>query len=114
MSDIRFSQAAGAYGDALRAAESIIAKLSTGSGAPASDTKEAANSGFFDMVAKSLGDAAATGYKGEATTALGLSGKAGITDVVNAVNNAETALTTVVAIRDKVINAYQDIIKMQI
>jgi flagellar hook-basal body complex protein FliE len=37
-----------------------------------------------------------------------------MTDVVTAVADAETALNTVVAIRDRVINAYQDIIKMPV
>jgi len=43
-----------------------------------------------------------------------LAGKADITQVVTAVNDAETALSTVVAIRDRAITAYQDIIKMAI
>ena len=112
MTDIRFSQAASAYSDALRAAENIIAKVSNGTSGPA-ETASPRDS-FYNLMTKSLGSAIDTGYKGEATTTLGLSGKAGLTDVVNAVNDAETALNTVVAIRDKVIGAYQDIIKMQI
>ena len=43
-----------------------------------------------------------------------VAGKADLTDVVTAVSEAETALNTVVAIRDRVISAYQDIIKMPI
>ncbi len=41
-----------------------------------------------------------------------LNGKADLVDVVTSVQNAEMVLETVVAVRDKVIAAYQDIIKM--
>lgn len=113
MADVRFSQASGAYQDALRAAESILQKVSNSSGGPA-PAEAAPRESFYDLVTRSLGSAADTGYKSESLSTLGLNGKASITDVVNAVNEAETALNTVVAIRDKVIGAYQDIIKMQI
>jgi len=43
-----------------------------------------------------------------------LNGKADLVDVVTSVQNAEIVLETVVAVRDKVISAYQDIIKMPI
>lgn len=112
MVDVRFTQASGAYQQALRAAENILQKVSnsTQSEAEAPLPRDS----FYALMARSLGSAVETGYKGESTSILGLTGKASITDVVNAVNNAETTLKTVVAIRDKVINAYQDIIKMQI
>ena len=40
--------------------------------------------------------------------------QADIVDVVNAVNSAELTLDTVVAVRDKVIAAYQTIMQMPI
>lgn len=43
-----------------------------------------------------------------------LNGKGSLVDVVTSVQNAEMVLDTVVAVRDKVIAAYQDIIKMPI
>ncbi len=43
-----------------------------------------------------------------------LNGKADLVDIVTSVQNAEMVLETVVAVRDKVIAAYQDIIKMPI
>ena len=39
-------------------------------------------------------------------------GKAELVDVVTAVANAETTLETVVALRDRMISAYQDIMRM--
>ena len=50
--------------------------------------------------------------KGEAETLQAVTGKADLAAVTEAVTNAQVALQTVVAIRDKVIAAYQDIIKM--
>jgi len=41
-------------------------------------------------------------------------GQADIVDVVNAVNAAEITLDTVVAVRDKVVQAYQSIMNMPI
>jgi flagellar hook-basal body complex protein FliE len=43
-----------------------------------------------------------------------VAGQADIVDVVNAVNAAELSLDTVVAVRDKVIQAYQSIMQMPI
>jgi flagellar hook-basal body complex protein FliE len=48
-----------------------------------------------------------------ATQAVGVTG-GGLTQVVTAVSRAELALQTTVAVRDRVLQAYQDIIKMQI
>ena len=42
------------------------------------------------------------------------SGKVDLADLVTAISNAELTLNTVVAVRDKVIGAYQDIIRMPI
>jgi flagellar hook-basal body complex protein FliE len=44
----------------------------------------------------------------------GVAGKADVNDVVTAVTTAEVTLQTVVAIRDKVISAYQDILRMPV
>lgn len=111
MTDIRFSQAASAYKDALRAAERILQKTGT------TETSAVdANSGpsFLDMVGDSLKTAMNTGYKSEDISMRSLQGKADMTEVITAVANAEASLNTVVAIRDRVINAYQDIIKMPV
>lgn len=112
MSDVSFSRAAGAYNDALRAAQNILTKI--GSPESAGSTQATQGSSFLDMVGSALQGAASTGYKSEAMSMRALAGKADLTDVVTAVSEAETALNTVVAIRDRVINAYQEIIKMPI
>ncbi len=113
MTNINYAQATGAYQDALRAAERILERAGALS-AEAQAPQTTGGTSFMDMVGESLQSAAAKGYKSEAVAMQALSGKANLTDVVTAVTNAETALNTVVAIRDKVIGAYQDIIRMPI
>ena len=44
----------------------------------------------------------------------GIAKQAELADVITAVSNAEVTLQTVVAIRDRVIQAYQDIMRMPI
>jgi flagellar hook-basal body complex protein FliE len=106
-----FVNATNAYRDALRTAENILQKTTLPG---VEGTKTASGPSFLDMVGGALGASAQAGYNSESMAMKALTGKADLTDVVNAVANAETALNTVVAIRDKVINAYQDIIKMPI
>ncbi|MGC2856123.1 flagellar hook-basal body complex protein FliE [Novispirillum sp. DQ9] len=69
---------------------------------------------FADLVSGSLKKAVALGHRSEEMSLKGVAGEADLTDVVLAVNNAENALNTVVAVRDKVINAYQEIMRMPI
>ena len=69
---------------------------------------------FGDMLGDVLKGAVQTGKTAEAKTAGLVQGKGDLVDVVSAVNAAEMSLETVVAIRDKVIAAYQDILRMPI
>lgn len=52
--------------------------------------------------------------KGEAASMQAVTGNADLASVTQAVTDAQVALQTVVAVRDRVISAYQDIIKMPI
>ena len=47
-------------------------------------------------------------------TAKAVVGEADLVEVVTAVNSAEMALQTVVTVRDRVISAYQEILRMPI
>jgi flagellar hook-basal body complex protein FliE len=51
---------------------------------------------------------------GEHAALNGLIGKAGVQDVVEAVNAAELGLQKITAVRDRVIAAYQEIMRMPI
>lgn len=112
ISSTNMSSAVNAYQNALKVADRILKETSVNqSAAP----QRAADQGSFsELVGHALKSAAASGYKSEAISAKSLAGKADITDVVTAVSNAEMALNTVVVVRDRVISAYQDIIKMPI
>lgn len=69
---------------------------------------------FGDMVKDSAGKAIETIRAGEKASAQAVVGKADLTDVVAAVTEAEMTLQTVVAIRDKMMAAYQEIMRMSI
>ena len=52
--------------------------------------------------------------EGESMSIKGISGEADLTDVVSAVNSAEATLQLVTTPRDRMIQAYQEIIRMPI
>jgi flagellar hook-basal body complex protein FliE len=85
-----------------------------GTGQAGTGAGEAVGMNFGEMLKGALADAAQTMHAGEVAAAQGAAGQADIVNVVNAVNAAELTLNTVVAVRDKVIAAYQDILKMPI
>ena len=90
------------------------ARLGAGSEA-GSQTGAAQGAGSFtDALAHAVKDAVGTMHAGEVAASQGAAGQGDIVQVVNAVTAAELTLETVVAIRDKVISAYQDIMKMPI
>jgi flagellar hook-basal body complex protein FliE len=69
---------------------------------------------FGNMVEQMIGGAAGAMRSAETASAQQIAGKGDLVDVVTAIGAAEQALETVVAVRDKVVNAYQDIMRMQI
>lgn len=60
------------------------------------------------------GDFMATLREGEATTTAGLAGRADPQAVVEALAATELAVQTAVAVRDKVVEAYQEILRMPV
>jgi flagellar hook-basal body complex protein FliE len=75
---------------------------------------EAGGTGFGDMLAQAAGDLTQTLHQGEAASLQAVAGKADLNQVVMAVNNAEVTLQAVIAVRDRIISAYQDISKLSI
>lgn len=69
---------------------------------------------FGAMVTDYLSQAIDTGKAGEEMAKQSVQGQADMIDVVTAISAAETTLETVVAVRDKVIEAYESIIRMPI
>jgi flagellar hook-basal body complex protein FliE len=74
----------------------------------------AQDGGFGDLVRKAAEGAVDALKQGEQVSLQGVMGKADIAQVAAAVANADATLQTIVAVRDRVISAYQDIIKMAI
>ncbi|HEX6956636.1 MAG TPA: flagellar hook-basal body complex protein FliE [Ferrovibrio sp.] len=70
--------------------------------------------GFGELLKEALQNTVEASRQAEAESAKAVAGKADITSVVTAVSNAEMALDTVVAVRDRVITAYQEILRMPI
>lgn len=69
---------------------------------------------FSDFVKQTAVESIDTMRAGETASAAAVMGKASLTDVVEAVTAAELTLQTVVAVRDKMLQAYQDIMRMPI
>lgn len=69
---------------------------------------------FQDLVGETARNAVTTMRRGEAMSAAAVTGTADLADVVQAVNNAELTLQSVIAVRDRVMNAYQEILRMPI
>lgn len=79
------------------------------------DTAPAEGAGSFaETLAGFAQDSLSTMKKGEATSIAAAKGQADITDVVTSVQAAMRTLETVTAVRDKVIGAYQEIMRMPI
>jgi flagellar hook-basal body complex protein FliE len=66
------------------------------------------------MMKQVASDAIGSLKKGEATAISGIEGKASVQQVVEAVMKAQQTLQTVIAVRDKVVSAYQEISRMAI
>jgi flagellar hook-basal body complex protein FliE len=92
--------AAGAYAN--------IAKLVSNSGA------EAGEGSFASVLKDAMTAVEAMGQKSDTQSRAVATGKANMVDVVTAVSETEVAIDAVVAVRDRVIAAYEDIMKMPI
>jgi flagellar hook-basal body complex protein FliE len=96
--------AANAYANLARILDPGAAGKGTDSGGPS----------FSALLKDAIGSVTETGKKSDAQTVAMASGKANVMDVVTAVAETDVAVSTLVSVRDKVIAAYEDIMKMQI
>ena len=100
--------AVSAYGRSLRIG---------GGAAPASAPQPAGSSSsasFGDVLKDNITGTAGALRSAEAASAKHVAGQGDLIDVVTAIGAAEVALDTTIAVRDKMVNAYQDIMRMQI
>ncbi|KMO33364.1 flagellar hook-basal body protein FliE [Methylobacterium tarhaniae] len=81
---------------------------------PAAGVAGAGEGGFTQLLSSALDGVAEAGKRADGQALAAAAGKANVVDVVTAVAESETALQTLVAVRDRVISAYEDILRMQI
>lgn len=95
---------------AAKAYEAQSKALEAGQGAQKSE----AGGGFGELLDSTLEAAGAVGKAADAGMMAQAVGKAEMVDVVTAVAEAELTVQTIVAVRDRVISAYQEILRMPI
>jgi flagellar hook-basal body complex protein FliE len=98
--------AAAAYQNAARMAVTPSVPDAVPAGLP--------NSSFSDFLSGAIKDSITTLHQGEQSAASQAMNKTNVVDVVHSLNAAELTLDTVVAVRDKVVAAYQSIMNMPI
>ena len=76
--------------------------------------EEAAQSPFLDLVKEVSGDTMESLEAAEKISLQATAGKADLSEVAVAVAHAESTLKTVVTVRDRMISAYQEIMRMPI
>ncbi|MBR1247232.1 flagellar hook-basal body complex protein FliE [Bradyrhizobium sp. AUGA SZCCT0169] len=69
---------------------------------------------FGALLKDAVGSVMEAGKKSDAQTIAMTSGKANVMDVVTAVAETDVAVSTLVSVRDQVIQSYEDIMKMPI
>jgi len=69
---------------------------------------------FGKLVAESIGEVVEVGRVADQKSIDLVDGKANVVDVVTAISETEIALQTMVTIRDRVISAYEEIMRMPI
>jgi len=101
--------------DSLRAAQAYAQIAKVGGEAPrANEATESQAPNFADLVKQAAQSTTESLKAGEAATAQVAAGEASLVDVVTAVSAAEVSLETAIAVRNRVIEAYQEILRMPI
>lgn len=98
--------------DVARAYSSVSKNAGMGGGPDSAG--EATGPSFGEFLKDQINDVVETGNHGEKMAISAMAGDAELVDVVTAISAAEVTLETVVAVRDKVLGAYNDIMRMPI
>lgn len=69
---------------------------------------------FADTLQRAAEEIAATLRRGEEVAARGIAGQADVQSVVEALTATELALQTATAVRDRVVEAYQEVLRMPV
>lgn len=100
--------------DIANSAAAANAYANTAKGISAPGIEAPKGQSFTDYIKQAAVESVETMHAGEKASADAVIGKASLTDVVEAVTAAELTLQTVVALRDRMLQSYQDIMRMQI
>lgn len=101
--------AASAYANVARLSADI-----TRSALPAPGVEQKNGASFASVLKDAIGAVNEMGHKSDMQARALANGKSNMVDVVTAVAETEVAIDAVVAVRDKVIAAYEEIMKMPI
>ncbi len=103
------SVAANAYANLSRIMDSA-----TGSGGAGKSAGVGGGPSFSSLLKEAMNGVLDAGRKSDAQTVAMASGKANVMDVVTAGADTDVAVSALVSLRDKVIQSYEDIMKMTI
>ena len=90
------------------------AALYRSAGTPPAEGPAGEGGGFGAALQRALQDGVTLGRSADAAATQALAGQGSVSDVVLAVSRADLALQTAVAVRDRVVAAYQDVMRMPI
>ena len=99
---------------ALAAAQAYASTQGIGGAKPAAASAAEGGLDFGALVKSAMTDAMQASKHAENQIKANVAGKAELIDVVTSISAAEASLETVMAVRDQVINAYQEIMRMPI
>ncbi len=99
---------------AYAAVQAQAASLSQSAGALGAGQGPQGGHGFEELLKNAMSDAMQASRNAEIQMKAQVQGKADLVDVVTAISSAQTSLQTVLAVRDQVISAYQQIMQMPI
>ncbi|MGB3864524.1 MAG: flagellar hook-basal body complex protein FliE [Xanthobacteraceae bacterium] len=91
-----------------------LAKMMTEAASGVGKTADASGPSFGALLKEAVGGVMEAGRKSDAQTVAMASGKANVMDVVTAVAETDVAVSTLVSVRDRVIQSYEDIMRMPI
>ncbi len=94
--------------------EALKRSMDKGEAGGPGDVGEAGGTDFGAILKDTIADTIDSVKGAENISIKAVANQANITDVVTAVANAEMALESVVAVRDRVVQAYQNILRMPI
>jgi len=111
--DIKQLDASAAYGKAIQSIGAAGVDSTSGPDV-VGKADNSLSASFANMVEDAVGGVSSSTGAAEMTAAQMLTGNADLVDIVTSASNAQMVVDTVVTVRDRVINAYNDILKMPI